>query len=176
MPAAVAVRLIVGGLTTGATIYAANKSSGAARNAARSQTDAANHAADLESQTAREQLEYERQQAAVDQQNFVATQNANYGQYASRERQLNTLGGILGLPPREIAAPPKLAPVVTPTPGSAAPPSTAGTLGATMGVTPATSATAATEASVQLRAPDGTVQAVPASQVDHYVARGATRV
>ena len=39
-----------------------------------------------------------------------------------------------------------------------------------------TASSTAQSGPVQLRAPDGSVQAVPADQVDHYLSRGATRV
>lgn len=99
MPAAIAIPALataIGGVAAaGASIYGANKTS-----------SANTHAADLQSQAAEQQLAYTKQQAAIDQANFIATQKANYGQYAARNQYLSSLGQILGAPPRTLGPAP----------------------------------------------------------------------
>lgn len=83
MPAAVAVPLIVGGMSTGAAVYGATRQSSAAQRAAALQTSAANHAADLEAKTAGEQLTFAKDQEARRQLEFERVQKLNQDNYLS---------------------------------------------------------------------------------------------
>jgi hypothetical protein len=58
MPAAVAIPLIVGAASTGATLYAAHKSASAAKDAAKTQSDAATKAADYTQANTDKALQY----------------------------------------------------------------------------------------------------------------------
>jgi hypothetical protein len=78
MPAAVAVPLIVGAASAGATVYGAHKASQAAKDAAQTQTNYGNKALDLQKQM------YEQDRA--DQAPY---RNISYG-------ALNTLGSMMG--------------------------------------------------------------------------------
>jgi hypothetical protein len=167
-PVGAAIVTGIAGLAAGAV------SSHATKKAAEAQTNAANHAADVEAQTANDQLAFAKQQAAIGQQNDQAAQMANYNQFAARQRDLSSLGAIIGLPPRSVAPPPTFASVA----GD-------GSIGATAGITrpvPARRAPGGVNAApaiaaptfVTMRAPDGThTQQIPADQVEHYTRLGA---
>lgn len=88
MPAAVAVPLILGGVSAGASIYGATRQSNAVRDSTRTQTQAANQAAALEAQIARDQLAFQQQQAKLTQANFDATQKFNRSVYTDQQARL----------------------------------------------------------------------------------------
>lgn len=122
MPAAIAIPLIAGAASAGASVAAAKMSSNAAQNAAKTNaqaqqniantsTQAANHAADLQAQANKDALAFQQQQAAQSRADAIAAQRANYDLYAARERRLGDLGASIGLAPRQIPAyaePPEL--------------------------------------------------------------------
>lgn len=91
MPPIVAAAAITAGATAGGQIYGAHK-----------QASAQNKAAQLQAQAAAQALQFQREQAYRDQQNFNATQKANYDQWAAREGRLGTLGEMFGRGPRYI--------------------------------------------------------------------------
>lgn len=104
MPAAVAIPLITAGIGATTTAIGAKLSSNAARDAANAQVQAANKAAELQAQSNAQALEFQKQQAAQDLTTANATQQANYNQWAARERRLSNFGAALGLSPRDIPA------------------------------------------------------------------------
>lgn len=186
MPAAVAVPLIVGAASTGATIYAANKSSNAAKEAAQTQTDAGEKALALQKEMW--------QQGRADLQPWM-TQGG---------KAVNTLGYLMGLGGGTAAAP--IAQTVTTGQNPRQ------TIGDYFGANPRakgvadqyeaqlgqwredrnadrrgrrlerlggtadpTSMVAQTQSSyVTMRSPDGEEQPVPSQYVDHYRSLGAT--
>lgn len=87
MPAAIAVPLIVGAASAGASVYASKKNASTGERAARYQTDAANHAADLESIASQQQLDFVKQQEAQRQKEWQATQDRNYSIYQDETRR-----------------------------------------------------------------------------------------
>jgi hypothetical protein len=102
MPAAIAIPLIVGAASAGASVYAAKKQSGAAQDAARLQTASADKSGELQAQAARDALTFQQQQAATDAQRFETTQKSNYDQWAARQGYQSSIGSMLGLPARKI--------------------------------------------------------------------------
>lgn len=79
-------------------------------------SDANDRAAELASQSQREALDFQKQMASQEQANFITAQNANYDQWAAREKRLSpyrasgqganqTLAGLLGLPAIDMPPP-----------------------------------------------------------------------
>lgn len=89
MPAAVAVPLIVGGVTAGTNIFNAHQQGNSADRAARLQTDAANQAAQLQAQAAENALKFQQEQAALAQRNFLNTQAFNRQVYTDQQARLS---------------------------------------------------------------------------------------
>jgi hypothetical protein len=88
MPAV--IPLVVAGVSAGATVYGAKKSSAAAKASAKYQTDTANYAADLEAKSSADALAFAREQEAQRHKEFAATQDRNYALWLSdqdREQQ-----------------------------------------------------------------------------------------
>ena len=88
MPAAVAVPLIIGGVTAATSIYGANRQSNAVDRSQRLQVDAANRQAEIEKQIAEQQLAFQREQADLMQRNFNETRNYNRGVYEGQQKRL----------------------------------------------------------------------------------------
>lgn len=102
--AAAIASLAAAGASTAGGIIAARSQSSAARDAANSQVTAANHAADLQAKAAADALAFQESQAAKEQENFLNTERANYGQYSDRQNRIGQLGPMLGLPARSAPA------------------------------------------------------------------------
>ena len=120
-----AVAGVAGG--TGA-VNAAHKIASASTEAANITSTAATNAAQIDAQSKAAALAFSRQQAEKDYQNQEIARQGNYNQWASQQQRLGSLGGMLGLGPRNIPAyVPSQDPQFTPSAG--APPS-AGTVGA----------------------------------------------
>lgn len=96
MPAAVAIPLLTAGAAAGGKIVGAAISSSASKDAAQQQTQAANYGADKQYQATEDSLAFQKQQAAVDQANWEATQHANYNQYLNRYNAAKGLGSSIG--------------------------------------------------------------------------------
>jgi hypothetical protein len=77
MPAAIAVPLIVGAASAGASVYASRAGSSAAKRGAQLQTNSANYAADLEAKANQRALEFTQAQEAQRQKEFQITQDRN---------------------------------------------------------------------------------------------------
>lgn len=157
MPAAIAVPLIVGGATAGATLYGAHQASKAAKDAAQTQTDYGNRALDLQQQMY--------QQDRADQAPY---RNIGYG-------ALNTLGSMMG--PKFNAGGGGFQPSMggQPTAGpSAQPPMGQGfNLGAMSTAGSVQSPMAGQGDTVLMLGPDGSQKRVPRGAVSHFEARGA---
>jgi len=102
--AGTAIAIATGVGTAAASMYGASKAAGASERATTLQTSAAQQAALIKAKSDAEALAWEKQQAAIQQQNFNATQRANYDQWAARENRMSSLGGLVGLPARNIPA------------------------------------------------------------------------
>jgi len=148
MPLPFLLPLILGGASAGMSLFGANKAAKASEKAAAQQAQSAREALALQGQM------YQQTRSDL----------APYRQEGAQG--LTALTALLGLPPTGAsgAAPGVLSPAPTaptslgpPLPGQYGPP---GSLSGSM---------------VMLRAPNGQTKAVPASQVDYYLARGATR-
>lgn len=87
MPAAVAVPLIVGAASAGATAYAANRSSSAAKRAAGIQGRNADYAADLEAKAAQDALTFAKEQEAARQREWQMAQDRNHQIYLGERAQ-----------------------------------------------------------------------------------------
>lgn len=85
MPAAVAVPLIVGAASAGASVYGAKKNSSANKAAAQYQTNSANYAADLEAKAAERALVFAREQEAQRAKEFAETQAKNRAIYDTEQ-------------------------------------------------------------------------------------------
>ena len=115
-----AIALAIGaGATAGGSIAAAKMQSNAAKEGAQTTAQSANYAADLQSKSAAESLAFEKQKDLEAQQQFEATQKANYDQWAARETRMNDLRQKLGLQLHDI---PAYSPVTrTPAPATTTP-------------------------------------------------------
>lgn len=102
MPAVIPLAIVAGSAIAG-TVSAKMQSS-ASRDAANAQVGAANKSADLQAQAAKDALEFQKTQAAKEQENFLNTERANYGQYSDRQNRIGQLGPMLGLPARTAPA------------------------------------------------------------------------
>lgn len=114
MPAIVAAAVIAGGASVGGAAMASH----AAGAAGKRQADAATRAAEIQAQSERDALAFKQQQAKQDQLNAETAQHANYDQWRAREGRLSSLGGLVGLSPRQIpdyVPMPTAAPMATPT-------------------------------------------------------------
>jgi len=196
MPAA-AIPFIVGAMGAGATaaagIYGAKKTTDASAKVAEQQITAANEAAKIEAETAAEQLKFMREQDAKDRaQNELlrrqsydtseASRLMDYNQWAHKmtgmapyqgagQASIGSLANLMGLKPENMAvAAPKSAVPYTSIPYT--PADTSSSIPSTL----AGAATAGSNAMVKMRAPDGSVKDVPASQVSHYEQLGAVRL
>ncbi len=185
---------IAAGTAAAGSLAAASKQAGAAKTAAQIQSDAATKAAQIQSNSAAQALAFQQDQAKRDQATFEATQHANYNQWAAREGRMSSLGGLVGLGPRQIPAyvPTTLPPAgMTSTPAGSgnyygtynpAPPSSGVPSGSTTMAQGAPNASLANLAPpsgttiVRLQAPGGAALYVPAGQADQYLARGYQRV
>lgn len=96
--------LIGTGISAAAGAYGASKQAAANTQAAQTAADAAKYGASLQFAGNQDLLNYYKQQAAEDQARFDATQQANYNQWAARQRGLSAWGQTVGLPAREIPA------------------------------------------------------------------------
>lgn len=155
MPAAIAVPLIVGGATAGASIAGAKMASNAAKNAAKTQTAAADRSAQLQYDLGNKSLDMQRQmyeQGRADMAPWRNTGQAALGQLSSRMG----LGGGMSL-------------------GGGAPagqPPMGG--GMTLGGMP--QGGYQRPQMVRMVAPTGEQKEVPLAMVSHLEARGARRV
>lgn len=104
MPAPVIAAIIAGGATAATGIIGSKIQSNAAKDAANAQIGGANRAADIQAQSAREALAFQKSQAEQEQQNYLNTERANYGQYSDRQNRIGQLGPMLGLPARTAPA------------------------------------------------------------------------
>lgn len=174
--AAVAVPIIAGAVGSIANLFGAKK-----------QSDAATAASQLSATAAANALDYTKQADAQKRADEIAAQKGSYDQYAAgvnndyekyyaHHQALapyaglglgagNTLANFLGLPginTTPAAAAPR--PVVPPPPTftTVAPPST-----------PAGPVNTAGSGMVTMRAPDGSIQTVPAADAAHYAQMGA---
>jgi len=104
MPAAVAIPLALAGGKAISGVVGSKIQSNAAKDAANAQVTAANHSADLQAKAAADALAFQKAQAAKEQENFLNTERANYGQYSDRQSRIGQLGPMLGLPARTAPA------------------------------------------------------------------------
>lgn len=89
-----------------ASIFGAKSQSHAATNAATLQANAANQAATLQAKSAADQLAYTQSKDAQDRAEAHAAELANYNMEVARQNRVSSLGGYLGLPARDVPAPP----------------------------------------------------------------------
>lgn len=163
MPPVVAAAVITAGAVTGTSIASGKMQSGAAKTAAQLQTDAANKA-----------LAYTKQKDAQERADAMAAQKASYESWAAKERRMapyratgqgasQTIGHLLGVPAVDIPEP-------APPPAylSAPPQGDTGTMGPLV--------PRGNSGFVNMRAPTGQMKAIPESQVDYFLSRGATLV
>ena len=145
MPAPVAVPLLVGAVTSGATLYAAKKGADASRNAAATQTAAADRAGQLQYDLGMKSLDFQRQMWDQGQANMQPWMNMG-------RSALGALGAGMGLS------------------GGGAPamggPSRMPSGGMGQGGYSA-------PAMVMMQAPNGQSKQVPQAMVEHYKAMGA---
>jgi hypothetical protein len=178
------------GATAAASIYGAKKQSDTSAKVAAQQITAANDAAKVEADAAAEQLKFLREQDAKDRaqaevlrkQSYdtsEASRLMDYNQWAHKQTGLapyqgagqasvGSLANLMGLKPENMAvAAPKAAVPYAPIPYT--PMDTSTSIPATLGST-------ANAGTVRMRAPDGSVKAVPAASVQHYEQLGAVRL
>lgn len=143
MPAAVAIPLITAAAGTGATLATAKMASNSAKNAAKQQQVGTNQALGLQRDI------------------YTQTRQDQAPYRAIGSGALNSLGAMTGIPMDGQSQGPTLA-----TMGQMGAPRSVGS-----GQTPAAAASAG--GVVMMRAPDGTVKAVPRDQVAHFQQAGA---
>lgn len=172
---AATIGVIAAGASAGASIYGANKQAGAAKEASQQQQASAQQAQQQTAPLYNQALQIAQQQALQGQ--------ARLDPYAAQGQQgLTALSKFLGVPQ---AAPVAPAPVAIPhTAEQAASAANFGPTAArnqqiaqaasTVPMSPANGRPTGT--TVVLRAPDGSTQAVPISQAQFYLSRGATRI
>lgn len=104
---------IAGAAAGGAAIYGAHAASSASEDATKANVDATNQAAAIQAKSAADTLAFNKQQADLEQQNFITQQNANYQQYGYTQAlrapyraygtsAYKTLGSMLGLTPSDL--------------------------------------------------------------------------
>lgn len=148
------------------------------------QANASGKATDAQQAYLQQALDYEKQQDALNRQIAADKVKLEAGRYATYAGNIspylatgNAAAGraasLLGVtPPAPMNAPP------------APPPTTTGSIAAATGATPAPGVTTQPQARtadqpaamVSLRAPDGSVQQRPASELQHWLSKGATQV
>lgn len=164
MPPVVVAAIIAGGAAVGGAAISASGQKSASETAAAGTTAA---------------LDYTKTKDAQTRADAIAAQNANYAQYTAKTARLAPYlqagAGASAMLNKGLNLPPVALPPNPPPPQFAA--TFSGPTPASAGATPtATTAGTAGGGLVQMRAPDGTVQGVPANQVDFYASKGATRV
>lgn len=167
--------LVVPGINAGLNLYGQNKQANAVQDAASQQFASTKYATDAQSKSNADMLAYLQGQAGY--QNTVAEVNrqANYEQWAAKQKQLGSVGEMLGLPARAIPAYVPLptntasAPVGTTVPATTAP--AAGGVPASVVPPDAVFAGGGTKAAGQPNIQGGDIR----SQVaDYFKARGVT--
>lgn len=196
MPAAIAIPLIVGAASTGATIYAANKASGAAKDAARQQSDSAAAAMRTQQEMMGPYVSAGQSAATTlgrlmgvpSGATFAAAPVGAVPPGVGRTLSLGDLslagagapmaGGPMQAPPMGGQAPPMFQPQAPPAPGMSM--SMGGLMapgGAPAGVPQQAPVGGAPFGMVMLESPDGSSRkAVPPYLVDQYLRAGARRV
>lgn len=162
MPAAIAIPLIVGAVSAGASVYGAKKNADANKEASKTEAESADKALDF-SKT----VYNERKQQLTPYQEFGA-------------RSLGTLGDLLGIPAPKTNAPPMATDPNRIQSGQSFPASWVS--GSPLSGTPQTApgngspVGAPSGGMVTIQAPDGSRRAVPSGLQTFYVARGGTVV
>lgn len=94
----------VGIATAVSGVYAAHESSSSANKAAKMQTDAGREAARIQDAASQRAEQFARSQGENEFRNAEVARRGNWEIDAARQRRLSTLGGMIGMGPREIPA------------------------------------------------------------------------
>ncbi len=161
------------------SLFSTHMQNSANADAAKIQADAVKYATDQQAKSDAAQQAYLERQAAQTQSNFEATQKANYGQYASRQRDINALGSLVGAPQRNI---PDYVPTTTvggPSSGSlagAAPPSANAPTGTLSGPAPTVDWTADPATLTKQLTGYFAAKGAPATEVPYWVGKAGELV